>query len=86
MNWDRIEGNWKQSKGNMKQQWGKLTDDHLDVIAGKREEFAGKIQEIWRRQRRSREADFQMAGSPERSQSVTDWHSDSLPRSVVGEL
>ena len=38
MNWDRIEGNWKQFKGNVKQQWGKLTDDHLDVIAGKRED------------------------------------------------
>lgn len=47
MNWDRIEGNWKQLKGNAKQQWGKLTDDQLDVIAGKRENLAGKIQEIY---------------------------------------
>ena len=45
MNWDRIEGNWKQFKGNAKQQWGKLTDDQLDVIAGKREHLSGKIQE-----------------------------------------
>lgn len=45
MNWDIVEGNWKQFKGNVKQQWGKLTDDHLDVIAGKRVELAGKIQE-----------------------------------------
>ncbi len=37
MNWDRIEGNRKQLKGNIKQQRGKLTDDQLDVIAGKRE-------------------------------------------------
>jgi hypothetical protein len=37
MNWDRIEGNWKQFKGNALQQWGKLTDDQLDVIAGRRE-------------------------------------------------
>ncbi|MGZ5698214.1 MAG: CsbD family protein, partial [Usitatibacter sp.] len=35
MNWDRIEGNWKQFRGNIKQQWGKLTEDQLDVIAGK---------------------------------------------------
>ena len=41
MNWDRIEGNWKQFKGNVKQQWGKLTDDQLDVIAGKRDHLAG---------------------------------------------
>ena len=47
MNWDRIEGNWKQFKGNAKQQWGKLTDDNLDVIAGKRDLLAGKIQETY---------------------------------------
>lgn len=47
MNWDRIEGNWKQLKGNAKQQWGKLTDDQLNVIAGKREHLAGKIQEVY---------------------------------------
>ena len=47
MNWDTIEGNWKQLKGNVKQQWGKLTDDHIDVIAGKREHLAGKIQEAY---------------------------------------
>jgi len=47
MNWDQIEGNWKQLKGDVKQQWGKLTDDQLDVIAGKREHLAGKIQEVY---------------------------------------
>ncbi len=47
MNWDRIEGNWKQFKGNVKQQWGKLTDDQLDVIAGKRDKLAGRIQETY---------------------------------------
>ncbi len=47
MNWDRIEGNWKQFKGNARQQWGKLTDDQFDVIAGKRDKLAGKIQETY---------------------------------------
>lgn len=47
MNWNIIEGNWKQFKGEVKAQWGKLTDDHLDVIAGKRTELAGKIQEAY---------------------------------------
>ena len=32
-------------KGKAKEQWGKLTDDELDVIAGKRDQLAGKIQE-----------------------------------------
>jgi uncharacterized protein YjbJ (UPF0337 family) len=45
MNWDRVEGNWKQLKGSVKARWGKLTDDDFDVIAGKREQLAGKIQE-----------------------------------------
>ena len=45
MNWDRIEGNWKQLTGKVKVQWGKLTDDDLDVIAGRRDQLAGKLQE-----------------------------------------
>ena len=45
MNQDRIEGNWKQVKGKAKEQWGKLTDDDLDVIAGKRDQLLGRIQE-----------------------------------------
>ena len=45
MNWDRIQGSWKQVVGKAKAQWGKLTDDDLDVVAGRREQLAGKIQE-----------------------------------------
>jgi uncharacterized protein YjbJ (UPF0337 family) len=45
MNWDQLEGNWKQLKGTVKQQWGKLTDNDLEYIAGKRDKFAGKLQE-----------------------------------------
>ena len=45
MNWDRIEGNWKQLRGAAREQWGKLTDDDLDKIAGKRDQFVGRIQE-----------------------------------------
>jgi len=47
MNWDIAEGNWKQFKGKVKSQWGKLTDDQLDVIAGKRDTLAGTIQEAY---------------------------------------
>ena len=61
MNWDRIECNWKQFKGNVKEKWGKLTDDQLDVIAGKRDQLVGKIQNIRRLQERSGEADFRVA-------------------------
>ena len=45
MNNDRIEGNWKQLKGKLKEQWGKLTDDDLDVIAGRRDQLLGRIQQ-----------------------------------------
>ncbi len=45
MNQDRIKGNWKKVKGKLKEQWGKLTDDDLDIIAGKRDQLLGRIQE-----------------------------------------
>jgi uncharacterized protein YjbJ (UPF0337 family) len=45
VNWDRIEGNWKQLKGKARQKWGELTDDDLDMIAGRQEELVGKLQE-----------------------------------------
>lgn len=45
MNWDRVEGNWKEFKGKVKQKWGDLTNDDIDVIEGKREELAGRLQQ-----------------------------------------
>ena len=45
MNWDRIEGNWKRFKDEVKAQWGRSTDNHRDLIAGKRAGLAGKIQQ-----------------------------------------
>ena len=47
MNWHRIEGNWKQFVGAAKAKWGKLTDDQLALIAGRRDELAGRIQEAY---------------------------------------
>lgn len=45
MNWDQISGRWKQWTGKAKEKWGKLTDDDLTMIAGKREQLAGILQE-----------------------------------------
>lgn len=45
MNWDRVEGQWKQMSGKVKAKWGKLTDDDLTVIAGKKDQLVGRIQE-----------------------------------------
>jgi uncharacterized protein YjbJ (UPF0337 family) len=44
MNWDRIEGNWVEFKGKVRERWGKVTDDDLDVVAGKREQLIGVLQ------------------------------------------
>jgi len=45
MNQDIFQGNWKQLKGKLQEQWGKLTDDDMDVAAGKRDQFLGRLQE-----------------------------------------
>jgi uncharacterized protein YjbJ (UPF0337 family) len=45
MNWDQISGNWKQFKGKVKEKWGKLTDDDLTIVAGKRDQLAGVLQQ-----------------------------------------
>lgn len=45
MNRNILEGNWKQLRGSIREKWGELTDDELDQVAGKRERFAGLLQE-----------------------------------------
>ena len=45
MNWDQIAGNWKQFQGHVKEKWGKVTDDDLTVIAGKKDQLLGRLQE-----------------------------------------
>ena len=47
MSWDRISGNWTQWKGRVRERWGKLTDDQLDVVAGRRDQLSGHIQEAY---------------------------------------
>ena len=65
MNKDTAQGNWLQFKGKVKEQWGKLTDDDLDVIAGKCDQLLGKIQE---RHGITRE---------EAEQQVSAWHTSN---------
>jgi uncharacterized protein YjbJ (UPF0337 family) len=45
MNWNEIAGNWKQFTGKVKEKWGKLTDNDLTAIAGRRDQFAGTLQQ-----------------------------------------
>ena len=71
MNWDRIQGSWKQVTGQAKEQWGKLTDDDLDVVGGRRDQLAGKIQE---RYGVAKEDGEKQIGEWERK--ATDWWFD----------
>jgi uncharacterized protein YjbJ (UPF0337 family) len=59
MNWDRIEGNWKQFTGKAREQWGKLTDNDWSIVAGKKDQLVGKIQERYgiRRDEAEKQAD-----------------------------
>jgi uncharacterized protein YjbJ (UPF0337 family) len=45
MNWDQIAGNWKEFQGTVKEKWGKLTDNDLTMIAGKRDQLSGILQQ-----------------------------------------
>jgi len=45
MNWQQIEGKWDFAKGKLREKWGKLTDDDIDVIAGKRDQLIGRLKE-----------------------------------------
>jgi uncharacterized protein YjbJ (UPF0337 family) len=47
MNWALIEGNWIQFQGYVRERWDRLTDDHIDTIAGKRDRLAGTIQNAY---------------------------------------
>jgi uncharacterized protein YjbJ (UPF0337 family) len=47
MDWSRISGNWTHWRGRVRERWGRLTDDQLNVIAGRREQLAGRIQELY---------------------------------------
>ncbi|RYZ84186.1 MAG: CsbD family protein [Proteobacteria bacterium] len=45
MNWDIIESQWKDIKGTLREKWAKFTDDDVELIAGKKDRFVGKLQE-----------------------------------------
>jgi len=47
MTWEEIQGDWKMMKGKVKERWGKLTDDEIDIVAGKRDQLVGRIQKSY---------------------------------------
>ena len=69
MNWDIVEGNWLQFKGKVQQEWGNLTEDRLDVIAGKRDRLLGQLQESYGISKDIAEAkikDFEARNTPQK--------------------
>lgn len=45
MNRHRVQGNWKQFSGRLKEQWGRLARDPERVLAGRRDQIAGRALE-----------------------------------------
>ena len=44
MNWDTVKGDWKTFKGKIREKWGDFTEDELDKVQGRREQFEGLLQ------------------------------------------
>jgi uncharacterized protein YjbJ (UPF0337 family) len=45
MNAEQFEGKWKQIQGQIRQKWGHLTENDMQVIAGKRDVLIGRVEE-----------------------------------------
>jgi uncharacterized protein YjbJ (UPF0337 family) len=45
MNWDQLRARWPLMRGPLRHRWGRLTEDDLDIIAGDRDVFIGRVQE-----------------------------------------
>ena len=47
MNKEQVDGKWQQLMGKVQAKWGKLTHNDVTVIAGRREQLHGKLQELY---------------------------------------
>lgn len=47
MDWEAIEANWQHYKALVRERWGRITADELEAIAGRREQLASHIQQIY---------------------------------------
>ncbi len=74
MNWDQISGKWSQVKGDIRQKWGKLTDDDMEVIAGSKDKFVGRIQERYgiKKEEAQQQLDAWLKTVPPTSQDIQE--------------
>jgi|APHig6443717497_1056834.scaffolds.fasta_scaffold15301_2 uncharacterized protein YjbJ (UPF0337 family) len=47
MTWESAEAHWPEFKGQLKIRWGKITNAHLDAIAGKRANLLTTLQKAY---------------------------------------
>jgi len=47
MTWESAESNWDEFKGKLKVRWGKITNAHLESIAGKRDALLTTLQQVY---------------------------------------
>ena len=47
MDWNLVEASWQRFRGEVHANWWRLTDAHLDLIAGRRVHLASKIEEAY---------------------------------------
>ena len=47
MTWDQIKGDWHQLSRRLKEKWNKLTEDDLTMVAGRREQLEGLLQNLY---------------------------------------
>lgn len=64
MNWDQVEGQWKDMKGKIRQKWGKFTDDDFEQIAGRKDQWIGRLQKHYglNKEKAEQEVDEFMSG------------------------
>ena len=45
MNRDTLEGQWTRLRGKILERWGRLTADEASVVAGRRDQLIGMLQQ-----------------------------------------
>lgn len=66
MDWEHIERNWDEFKWKFKQNWTEISDQQLDMVAGKRERIARVIQRTYQ------------VGTTEAEQQLSDWQNAQI--------